>query len=322
MYMLLCLTTTVSYAYPPPVFMDCTQGITNVTITIPSIIECGSPVTATVTADVASNVMDSVIIDFDFPIGFRFAGNLSGADSLDINPITVFAPITSGQISFTFDIKGECGVGDADGTDFNFSYVLDPGTPDEQQIMCTTTSEDLNTDDIAISIAPFGTPGRNTEDRVLAVLGETDTLTNTIVQEGDGVIDSVFYSVESHPLMTLVDVLICATGESLNLIETSGGISYFGVGQDAMLIDGTPGFVRNEGIDLCEVWRVDSCPDGAIPATTSQVSTSCDQNPAISTCQTDEISAFLDFDALQPEISHSIDVSIPFDPICAALAPL
>lgn len=317
----LLLLASVGSAASLPVFMDCNQGISNVSIAIPSIIECGSPVTATVTADVAANVLDSVVIDFVLPAGFSYAGNATGADSIGANPISLLAPISNGQVSFTFEIRGECGAGDSDGVDFNFNYIINPGSVDEQQITCTTISEDINTDDIAISIAPFGTPGRNTEDRILAVLGMTDTLTNTIVQEGDGVIDSVFYAVNAHPLMTLVDVIVCATGESLNLIESSGSVSYYGVGESAMSVDGTPGFVRNEGIDICEVWRVDSCPDGSIPVSSSQVSTSCDLNPAISTCQTDDISTFLDFDGLQPEISHNIDVSIPFDPICAATAP-
>ena len=121
--------------------------------------------------------------------------------------------------------------------------------------------------------------------------------------------------------MTLVEVIICETGEPLNLVSSAGGVTYFGVGSTAMSLDGTPGFVRNEGIDLCEVWMIDMCPDGFVAATNSQVSTSCDLDPALSICQEDDNSAFLDFDALDPEIQHNIDVSIPFDPICAATAP-
>ena len=308
---------TYASSHNPISLMDCTaEGITNINAIIPTVIECGSAVTIDFSADLTADVSDTILLSLTLPPGFSYEGNVVDGTEISASPIIIEVIKDANSINFNFDIKGQCGVGDSDGIEFtfNYDYLSSPS-------MCVFTSDDVLTDDIALRIAPPGTPGRNTDDRILAVLNEVDTLVSTIVQEGDGVIDTVFYFVKDHPLMSLVDVMICATGQSLNQISSSGGFTYYGIGADGMMVDGKPGFERNEGIDICEVWQVDMCPDGSIPVTESFVATSCDLDAALSTCQQDMNTAFLDFEALLPSLYHDIDKSIPFDPICQATGP-
>ena len=122
-FSLFCISLKAGYG-EDDVMLDCPNGITNVTIDIPSVVECGLPVTATITADVSSIVYDSIVIDFNLPTGFEYMGRLQGAYSLAISPVTLRAPISNNEISFSFEVRGNCGVNDSDGVDFNFNYII------------------------------------------------------------------------------------------------------------------------------------------------------------------------------------------------------
>jgi len=150
-------------------YFSCSPGIVSIDQTVGSMVECGSPAKYTFSAGVTVSVFDSIIVSFDMPAGYNYSGNLEGGIELSTDPIVIRTPITSGSIAFEFDIQGGCGAIDGEMLEFDFSYILDKDLPTEQVINCSIGSEELTTDDIALSIASAGTPGRNTDESIIAV---------------------------------------------------------------------------------------------------------------------------------------------------------
>ncbi len=287
----------------------CASEFSNIQESYTTLNECGDPGTFSFSADIGNLTDIQVLIEL--PGSFVFKGNLEGANLISTSPLIIEPVLESFAINFSFDLQAPCDSSDDGQIEFGFSYS---GGGES----CTHLSIPLTVDDITVLIASAGTPGRNTEDVLIAVLNEIDTLTTTIVQEGVGVIDSLFYFVDAHPLLSLEKVLHCDTGEELEIAYTDGDRIYYWVGINET---GSDGFVRNEGIDICEVWKVIACPDGAIASINHGVSTSCDFDPINNTCDFGDGNAVLDFGARVPELTQYVNLDTDFNPFCPSESP-
>ncbi len=301
------------YKFKKAVIMDCNNPFAAISGTYSNFNECGDPGTFTFSAQVGSN--SNIVANFPVPNDFVFAGNVTGGSLSSADPsISIIPDVSGGAISFTFDLQAQCGASDDETVNFSFDYIDADGMTQQ----CTFTSLPLVVLDVAVSIPPQGTPGRNTENTVISVLNEVDTLTTTVVQEGLANIDSLFFFVDDHPLMEVQSVFVCETGQILNLAATDGGRSYYWMDQMTVGVDG---FSTNEGIDICTEWLTTDCPGTEIPQATYGAATSCSLDPLIDICQVSEYSATLDFGARVPEIIQYIDPTQPFDPTCIDGSP-
>ena len=83
-------------------FMDCSaEGINNVAADIPSLAACGAPVTVTFSADITVDVADTIIVTFDIPAGFSYAGNVMNGTEISSSPVSIEVI----KMSNTFFIK-------------------------------------------------------------------------------------------------------------------------------------------------------------------------------------------------------------------------
>lgn len=285
----------------------CNLDFTDINILMEDFTECGQAASIIFSADI--NTLTDLQTTLNIPADFVFKNNLIGATLISTTPLIIHPTIIAQKIQFSFDLQAQCNASDMAQIEFLFDFTGGNSS-------CQELSLEIPVRDVAVSIAPEGTRGRNTEGILDAILNKNDTLIATIVQEGVGVLDSLFYYVDNHPLMSLEKVMDCTNGTELNLAFTIGDRNYYWVGEQQTSIDGTDGFVRNEGIDICEVWNVTTCPDSSIPPVVHGVSTSCGLNPNNDICQNDNKTVTLDFVSKRPEILHEIDTSIPYDPTC------
>jgi len=290
-------------SYSRSAMMECKTEFSAIDITFGTYVECGDAKMIGFSADV--DTFSNIEATITFPSDFIYTGNVTGATIVSTSPLVLAPTIVDEAIDFSFDIQAQCDASDDGIINFDFAYTGGSS-------MCNQPSIAIPTDDVAISIAAPGTPGRNTESKIIAVLNEQDSLRTTIVQEGLGAIDSLFYFVDAHPLMTLDNVIDCSTGEVLNAVSTIGDRTFFMIGVNQV---GADGLVRNEGVDICQLWTLHTCPSGVTGPISYGVSTSCTLDPT-DICAEEMYETPIDFEGRQPQIVQLIDASIPYDPTC------
>ena len=302
-----------------------------ITVTFPSdITVCGPAKSATVTLT-ALDTLTSITGVFDLSAlpGFEIdPASFSSTNVMFISPdIFSFPDLLLGEsASFAIDFLARCGSASLGNTNFikiDFDYQIDGVNPGSAMGMSADPGFSVTQPGLDFILS--GT------DVFRPVVNEPDTIMKTIVNAGDGDIDSALYFVIDHPNLSLCEIYVkgldgsfMPNGNSymLDLAGTSADTLFYWIGADAIMTtgdldatwDGLAG--GQESFEIYEVWKGFDCPPAPVDLNRG-IGYGCTMGDPLDLCTSQGNNSVVTFDRLPELVSGRYNWGDP-NPACYA----